>query len=154
MGIKDIINSFEKNFREYTELLRQLEGESQSQFLAQIQPDSRISLAQLATLEDEIVELRLKKIIKEEHPYIPQINIDKIINNSHYDREPLPKIRDHFLQQKKELLKLLYTLPSETWERTGVHEMEGHVPFKEFVRRMTVKDRKIIGDFRSSLGSS
>lgn len=153
MEIKELIDSFEQNFREYVRLLRSLNGDNQTQFLTSIIPDSKISLPHLVSLEDEIVELRLKKIIKEEHPYLPQINLDKIRNNSPYERRPLPEICDHFLRQKKELLKLLYSLPPETWERTGVHEMEGHVPFKEFIRRMTVKDRQILGNFKSVINA-
>lgn len=153
MEIKELIDSFEENFREYARLLRSLEEENRSEPRPQILPDSKFSLEQLASLEDEIVELRLKKIIKEEHPYIPQINVDKIKNSSSYERRPLPEVRDHFLRQKKELLKLLYSLPPETWERTGVHEMEGHVAFKEFIRRMTVKDKQILGNFKSALNA-
>jgi len=153
MEIKELIDLFEENFRDFSALLRQLEGNSNQKTPIQLPSDSQISLGQLANLEDEIIELRLKKILKEEHPYIPQINIEKIKNNSPYERLPLPQIRDHFLKQKKELLKLLYSLPSDNWNRTGVHEMEGHVAFKEFIRRMTVKDKQILGHFKSAVSA-
>lgn len=153
MKIKELINLFEENFREFSELLRQLEENSHQRTSIQLPPDSQISLGQLANLEDEIIELRLKKILKEEHPYIPQINMEEIKSKSPYERLPMPQISDHFLKQKKELLKLLYSLPSDKWNRTGVHEMEGHVAFKEFIRRMTVKDRQILGHFKSAVST-
>lgn len=151
MKIKELINSFEENFREFSELLRKLEKDSNGRTRIQLPPDSQISFGQLANLEDEIIELRLKKILKEEHPYIPQINMEEIKSKSPYERLPLPQVCNHFLKQKRELLKLLYSLPSDNWNRTGVHEMEGHVAFKEFVRRMTVKDKQILGQFKSTV---
>lgn len=153
MEIKELIILFEENFREFSGLLRRLEENFNGRTPIQLPPDSQISLGQLANLEDEIIELRLKKILKEEHPYIPQINMEEIKSKSPYERLPLPQIRDHFLKQKKELLKLLYSLPSDNWNRTGVHEMEGHVAFKEFIRRMAIKDKQILGHFKSSVST-
>jgi hypothetical protein len=151
MEIKDLIDNFEKNFIEYSRLLRKLKKKYSDESITSFGYDSEISLGQLANIESEIVELRLKKILKEEHPYIPQINLDNLKQNSDFDNLTLIQLCDHFLKQKKELLKLLYSIPSENWSRTGVHEMEGHIAFKELVRRMVVKDQQILGDFKSSL---
>lgn len=151
MEIKDLIDSFEKNFIEYSRLLRKLKKKYSDESITSFGYDSEISLGQLANIESEIVELRLKKILKEEHPYIPHLNLEKLKENSSFDNLTLIQLCDHFLHQKKELLKLLYSIPSENWNRTGVHEMEGHVAFKELVRRMVVKDQQILGNFKLSL---
>lgn len=151
MEIKELIRIFEENFLEYSRLLRKLNKENPREPTSRFLPDSEISIGQLTNLESEIIELRLKKILKEEHPYIPQINLEKLNQNSPFDRLPLMQLCDHFLKQKKEVLKLLYSLPTENWYRTGVHEMEGHVAFKELIRRMVVKDKQILGNFKSTL---
>lgn len=151
MEIKELIRIFEENFLEYSKLLRKLKKENPHESTSRFLPDSEISIAQLTNLENEIIELRLKKILKEEHPYIPQINIENLNHDPHFERLPITQIYDHFLKQKKEVLKLLYSLPIEYWDRTGVHEMEGHVAFKELIRRMVEKDRQILGNFKSTL---
>lgn len=150
MEIKELINIFEKNFIEYSRLVRKIKKKYSDESKPSPWYDSEISLGQLTDLENEIVELRLKKILKEEHPYLPQINIEKLKQNSLYDNLTIIQLCDHFIQQKKEILKLLYSIPSENWNRTGVHEMEGHVAFKELVRRMVEKDKQILGDFKSN----
>ena len=150
MEIKELINIFEQNFIEYSRVLRKVKKNHSDNSIPQWH-DSEISLEQLAILESEIVELRLKKILKEEHPYIPQINLEKLKQNYLYSNLSIIQLCDHYLQQKKEILKLLYSIPVENWDRTGVHEMEGHVAFKELVRRMVVKDKQILGNFKSTL---
>ena len=41
----------------------------------------------------------------------------------------------------QELIRLLHSTPAIYWDRTGFHELEGHVTFEEFVRRMIRKDK-------------
>lgn len=153
MELKDLINLFEKNFLEYSRLIRRIGENNSAESSIQSLSRLKIHIRQLARLEEEIVELRLKKILKEEHPYLPSIDIQNFNNNSSHQNQPFFEICNHFLKQRKELLKMLYSLPAENWNRTGVHEMEGHVAFKEFIRRMTEKDKQILGDFKSSLES-
>lgn len=153
MELKDLINLFEKNFLEYSRLIRKIEEDNSRESSLQSFSKLRIHIRELAKLEEEIVELRLKKILKEEHPYLPSIDVTNINNDSSYQNRPFLEICNHFLKQKKELLKMLYSLPAENWDRTGVHETEGHVAFKEFIRRMNEKDKQILGDFKTSLKS-
>ena len=51
---------------------------------------------------------------------------------------------EKFLNQRRDLLKLLYSLPTASWERTGIHKVEGHVSFKKLVRRIAEQDKKIL----------
>lgn len=153
MELKDLIKLFEKNFLEYSRLIRKMGEDTSRESSIQSLSELKIHIRQLANLEEEIVEWRLKKILKEEHPYLPSIDIQTLHNSSSYQNQPFLDICNHFLKKKKELLKMLYSLPAENWNRTGVHEREGHVAFKEFIRRMTEKDKQILGDFKSSLES-
>ncbi|KPJ96571.1 MAG: hypothetical protein AMJ53_00350 [Gammaproteobacteria bacterium SG8_11] len=153
MELKQLIDLFEKNFLEYARLIRKIGENNSRESSIQSLSKLKIHIRELANLEEEIVELRLKKILKEEHPYLPTIDVQTIQNNSSYQNQPFLEICNHFLKQKKEVLKMLYSLPAENWNRTGVHEREGHIAFKEFIRRMTEKDKQILGDFKSSLES-
>ena len=149
MELRDLIKLFEKNFLEYSRLIRKLGDDDANEPSIQSLTELKMHIRQLADIEEEIVEWRLKKILKEEHPYLPTINIQALHNSN--QEQPFLDICNHFLKKKKEVLKILYSLPADNWDRTGVHESEGHVPFKEFIRRMTEKDQQILGDFKSSL---
>jgi hypothetical protein len=149
--VRELIQTVESNFRQYVEILNKIEevfqhrgrnGEShQLQELVYI----------LAGIQDEIVNYRLKKILQEEHPYIPQLNMENIEEKSHRQNCSLTQLAETFLARRRELLKLLYSLPSESWERTGVHEKEGHVSFKEFVRRLAEKDQQSIAKLNRAI---
>jgi hypothetical protein len=95
----------------------------------------------LTSVEEDVIEYRLKKIIREEHPYLPAIDIDKIQQEYVLNSESLSKLFDKFLEQRQELIRLLHSTPAIYWDRTGFHELEGHVTFEEFVRRMIRKDK-------------
>ncbi|RMH80944.1 MAG: hypothetical protein D6681_18420 [Calditrichaeota bacterium] len=142
MDVRDLIQAVDENFRLYHQLLskiyeRPVGEDRQADMLNEL-------LRTIAVIQDEVVDFRLKKILQEEHPYLPQISIDKIRMNRDIQRIPLPQIVDHFLRQRQGLVKLLSSLSGDTWERTGVHEVEGHVSFKEFVRRLVEKDKEVL----------
>ncbi len=102
-------------------------------------------LSILAAIQEEVVDFRLRKIVTEEHPYLPLININKLKNQQYEKQLSIQQLSERFLQQRRDLIQLLSELPISMWERTGVHEVEGHVTFGELIRRMTVKDREILG---------
>lgn len=138
--MKELIQDLESNFRQYDAVLNQIvqaiPGENP--------PAIKELLYSLSSIQDEVVDYRLKKILKEEHPYIPQIQVEKFNEGSYQQPRSLDQLAQNFLSQRRELLKMLYTLPRESWNRTGVHEKEGHISFKELIRRMVEKDREIL----------
>jgi hypothetical protein len=139
--VKELIQTMEDNFRQYSEILNKI-GEVRQ---------LKERLYTLVALQDEIIDYRLKNIIREDHPYIPQIKVEEIKEKSLYRNYSFTQLAESFLTQRRELLKLLHSLPSESWERTGVHEKEGHVSFKEFVRRMAEKDQQNIAELSREL---
>ncbi len=152
MEIRELISKFEENFREYYKLLHSF-GEGNFSYLpSESSWDIRELLEVLADLEDEIIDFRLKKILEEEHPYLPKIRLERIKQNRLYRNFTLDEIVNHILQQRKSFLQILYVLPHEQWERTGVHEDEGHIPFRELVRRMVVKDQAVLKELSEKLG--
>ncbi len=147
-NIKELIDHIEKNFRDYYALLNSLRErkrllEEQSEV-----EELRDFFAQLTTIEEEVIEYRLKKVINEEHPYLPLIHTENF-NSTVYKEEAFLQIVEKFLKQRQELLKLLYSIPSNYWLRTGVHEEEGHITFQEFIRRMIEKDKANINFIKS-----
>jgi len=151
MNVHELINSFESHFREYYQLLNKLNEGNLSYIPNNSSWNLRDLLEMLADLEDEIIDYRLKKILEEEHPYLPQIRMERIRRNRIYRNFPLSRLVHHILQQRRSFLQLLYSLPPEKWERTGVHELEGHITFKEFVRRMIEKDKEILNQLHQAL---
>jgi hypothetical protein len=138
--VKELIQDLESNFRQYYAILNQIvqtiPGENP--------PAIKELLYSLSNIQDEVVDYRLKKILKEEHPYIPQIQVEKFSEKSFQQSCSLDQLAQNFLTQRRELLKMLYTLPRESWNRTGVHEKEGHISFKELIRRMVEKDQEVL----------
>ncbi len=144
MDVKDLIMSIEGSVKEYHNLLDQVEKPDYGTKSAAEPFQLRELVATIADIQDEVVSYRLLKILREEHPYIPQIKPDQIRLNVKRTSSSLKNIASNFLNQRKELLRILYTLPSENWNRTGVHEVEGHVSFKELIRRMIDKDQEVM----------
>lgn len=101
-------------------------------------------LTVLVIVQEEVVELRLNKILRAEHPYLPPIDINSLIEIRRTKNASIQELTDEFLKQRKSFLKLLGNLSPETWERTGFHEVEGHLTFRELVRRMNEKDGALV----------
>ncbi|MCB0261840.1 MAG: hypothetical protein R3C41_20200 [Calditrichia bacterium] len=139
MQNRELIQMVENSSRQYSSLLEnvhEIEGTIVHRLTRFLQT--------LTEIQDEVVDLRLKKILKEEHPYLPMIHVDRIQENTPYRKYSLYEISRTFINQRRELSKFLYNVPEELWKRTGVHENEGHVTFQEFVRRLTEKDHTTI----------
>ncbi|GAB4368904.1 MAG: hypothetical protein Kow0042_10340 [Calditrichia bacterium] len=143
--MKELIQHFETNSQNYQSLFNLLESkerqdQSDTEKVASLSDFISIQLA----IEDEIVEFRLKKILEEEHPYIPRINVDRYKSSKRKYGERISDIKDEFFRLRRDLINLLSGTPTDHWKRTGVHEQEGHVSFYEFVRRLVKKDDRNI----------
>jgi len=137
MDVRELIEAVENNYERYADLLEKLDNQSNS---------SQVStcVADLTEMEEEIVEYRLKKILEEENPYIPEI---KRSSKFYHSQDTSTMIAD-FLEKRRKLVRTLKTLPSMKWERQGLHAREGHVTFRELIRRLAEKDH----GFLSRLG--
>jgi len=109
------------------------------------------TLLQMTSVQEEVVNFRLQKILSEEHPYLPMLNINKLKQNKADKGLGLQQLCEDFLRERRKLLKMLTTLPEDSWARTGVHEVEGHVSFGEVVRRMSAKDQQLIEQLDATL---
>lgn len=142
MEIQHLIRELESNLHRFHELFAHLEGSDTG-------PPSLARLVHiLSTVHEEVVDYRLKKILREEHPYLPQIDPATLPAPVSPDSPP-QVTATRFLDRRRELIKLLERVPKESWKRTGVHETEGHVTFGELVRRMVEKDLSALEDLDS-----
>lgn len=149
MDILEIIYTLKDNYYKYISILGHFDSNHIKNYQDCYPEEIDKYIRQLSRIEDEVIEFRLKKILTEEHPYIPIIHADKIKLSNIYPNLSFPEVIDHFLKQRRELLKFLEKLPKEKWVRTGVHEKEGHVEFKEYVERLTKRDASIIEELES-----
>lgn len=146
----DLIRLMESNLRQLQSILEKADGGSPGK---NGHGGASISdlLAVELNLQEEIIDFRLMKILNEERPYIPQIHPTTL---SGHPAHSLSDCASRFLQQRRDLITLLRRTPREKWDRTGVHEVEGHVSFKEFIRRMVEKDQLLINELANFLHHS
>ncbi len=153
MERSNLIQQSTEVFNKISRLSRSLDG-----ILAKIDEKPQFhqihdTLLQLTSVQEEVVNFRLQKILSEEHPYLPMLNINKLKQNKADSGLGLQQLCEDFLRERRILLKMLTTLPENSWSRTGVHEVEGHVSFGEVVRRMSIRDQQLIKQLDATLAN-
>jgi len=136
----NLINNLEKNIKDFQVILKKVPNNPEVNLLTG-KGELRDFFCTVTAVEEDVLEMRLKKIVEEEHPYLPAIQIDKLKVSEEYYRYSLSDLVKQFLVQKEEILKFINKIPYYYWERTGVHELEGHVTFEEFVQRLIRNDQ-------------
>jgi len=139
MNIEELIDSVEGNLQQYDQTLDRIQqpGDNSRSQLTEL-------LKELVDIQDEVVDFRLKKILREENPYLPAIHPKKLRHDLPDQQYSLTEIQNLFLMRRRELIRFLNLTPAGSWSRTGVHELEGHITFKELIRRLVEKDKPII----------
>lgn len=135
--ITEVSEEFSRIYRDLQDILPSLRNSDRFRKVCDL-----ISI--MAAVQEEVVDFRLRKIVTEEHPYLPLININKLKNQQYEKHLSIQQLSERFLRQRRDLIQLLTELPASMWDRTGVHEVEGHVSFGELIRRMSVKDRELM----------
>lgn len=154
MEVLELISALEGNLNRYETILNKIDLKSLSNNNADLYWKIQERLVMLSSVQDEVVDFRLKKILSEEHPYLPQIEVSRLQHDNHRHNGSLAALADDFLKRRRELMTVLSSLPGEKWTRTGVHEVEGHITFGELVRRMTEKDLTIISQLDKLVASA
>ncbi|OGB61796.1 MAG: hypothetical protein A2Y94_05110 [Caldithrix sp. RBG_13_44_9] len=144
---KSLIKNIEENFKDFQSILYSLQ-QKDSEENRSSSDTLRDFFTTLMAVEEDVFEMRLKKIIDRENPYLPAIIPDKIKRQNYYDDGTLQEVIEKFLEQKKKLIKFLLNVPYGSWEKTGFHEVEGHVTFEEFIRRMIRNDKLNMSQIR------
>lgn len=141
MDVREMVQAHQQIFEAYHRLLSRIHKHSNA---TQEDPALSKQLFIIDRIQEEIINYRLQKILNQEHPYLPQIHPGKLEREWEHQRSPLSQIVQHFIKLRQQFLNTLNALPSDQWRRSGVHETEGHVTFKELVRRMIDKDRQVL----------
>ncbi len=138
---KSLIKIAEESYEHFMSILATLTQEIPGQ--SEFQENNLKAFFNLQTaIEEDVFEMRLKKIIDRENPYIPAIRTTNLPGTEKYDHQALQELIGLYLEQKKEVIKFLYNVPAFYWNRSGFHELEGHVTFEEFIKRMINNDKK------------
>ncbi len=144
---KSLIKSIEENLKDFQSILMSLWQHNQ-----ELDEETATTFKEYFTtimaIEEDVFEMRLKKIIDRENPYLPAIEPRRFKQENFYNERSLGEIIEKFFEQKRKIIKFLYNLPPHFWEKTGFHELEGHVTFEEFIRRMIRNDKLILGQIR------
>lgn len=143
IAIEELIKHLEQNFNSYIQLLNRINRDELSENSEALKKLTSF-FSTLTAVEDEVIEFRLKKIVEEKNPYLPEIDPKKLTQSYLNQNLSLAKIRQEFLTQRKMLLNMVHRIPNEYWNRTGVHASEGHIPFKELVFRMVKRDKQYL----------
>ncbi len=143
MDVKVLIQSIVGNFNQYQSILQKIAPFSNQPQAADTEIFAEINtiFLTLTEIQDEVIEFRLKKILSEQHPYLPVINPQKLNKNKSFSPA---EIQSLFVKQRSALQQIVESLPRENWERKGLHENEGHITFRELVRRLIEKDQVFI----------
>lgn len=141
MDVREMIQAHQQIFEAYHRLLSRIQHHGSTD---REDPALSKQLYLIDRIQEEIINYRLRKILEQEHPYLPQIRLSKLEHEWEHHPTTLSQITQHFIKLRQQLLSTLNALPSDQWRRSGVHETEGHITFKELVRRMIDKDRQVL----------
>lgn len=146
MEPRDLIQALEISYHDFIRIATELSNLENQNLSVQLVANDQCkkTLQLIIEIQDEILLLRLKKIIELENPYLPMLRIDKIkqrITNVDLTYE---QMIDIFKRLRQELLTFLSSIPAEKWSRIGLHETEGHITFREIVLRMIKKEQEIL----------
>jgi hypothetical protein len=137
---ESLIKNIEKNLRDFQIIYRRLPRNHGTESVI-MNHELKDFFGILTAIEEDILEMRLKKIVDQENPYLPAIRKENLKSMSGYYQLSLPDLMRGYLLQKEEILKFINNIPFYNWERTGVHELEGHVTFEELIRRIIKNDQ-------------
>lgn len=135
-----LIKSIENNLKDFQVIFRML-PRNHDTGTAIKNHELKDFFGTLTAIEEDILEMRLRKIIDQENPYLPAIRLENLrILGSSYQLSVL-ELMKRYIEQKIKILQFINKTPIYYWDKTGVHELEGHVTFEEFIRRLIKNDQ-------------
>jgi DinB family protein len=104
----------------------------------------------LADLEREGYGERIRRLLDEDRPHLPDFDGDRIARERSYRARSLAEGVAAFAAARAENLLRLRSLPSEAWGRTGTQEGVGEIRLEDVPRMMQRHDlshrREILGE--------
>ncbi len=94
----------------------------------------------LADLESEGFGARIRLLLGEERPFLPDFDGARLAREREYRRRPLGEGLQAFRAARESNLALLRSVPEEAWSRAGVQEGVGEVTLSDIPRLMREHD--------------
>ena len=103
-------------------------------------------LNSMIQIEEDVFELRIKRIMETENPYLPPVRIE-LTNYIPKDHSfTLEESIEIFLKLKVRILDYFMHLASNNYYRIGYHWKEGHITMQEIFDRYLQNDKKVRAD--------
>jgi hypothetical protein len=107
-------------------------------------PGGTLSLVEqawhLADLEREGYGERIRRLLNEDHPLLPDFDGDRIARERNYRARSLAEGVAAFTAARAENLRFLRSLPPEAWAREGIQEGVGEIRLEDVPRMMQRHD--------------
>ena len=96
----------------------------------------------LADLEREGYQPRLRALLSEEEPFLPDFDGARVARERQYRTRPLAAGIDAFAVARAATLELLASVPEDAWTRAGTQEGVGRVTLADVARAVLAHDRE------------
>jgi len=111
----------------------------------------RENVAHLRDIDTLAYEQRLVRIVREEHPTLPDVNGAQVALERDYATLPVEPELLAFEQSRAASIALLRTLDESMLERTAELETVGRVTLRELLERWITHDSEHLAEMRSLL---
>jgi len=98
-------------------------------------------LCYLRDLDREIITPRLYRVIEENNPFLPDVNISDWVEKRDYLTESGCSSLESFTQNRIELLNFIQGLPAKSWNRQAVGEENGPTTFEKLLGSLAANDQ-------------
>ena len=93
-------------------------------------------------IEEDIFELRFKKIIETQDPYLPPLDFELDQKNFYTVAPNLNLSLEQLIKLKLKIMNFILNLPNTSYDRYGYHWNEGHISLGQLVNRYVNNDVK------------
>src|SRR5262249_38453892 len=100
------------------------------------------NLCHLRDIEHEGYSVRLRRLLEEERPFLPDINGGRLARERDYNSQPVPSALEQFAGERMGNVALLYGLKAEQLSRSGTLEGVGDITVEALLGIMQQHDRE------------
>lgn len=112
------------------------------------------SVCHLLDIEREGYAVRIKRLLKEDHPVLEDIDGSRLARERDYNSQDMQAALEAFKDTRKDNIRILGSLGPDQFERQGILETVGPITLRALVRMMREHDdahRKEILELRGRL---
>ena len=97
-------------------------------------------ICHLRDIEQEGYAVRIEKILGEDHPFLPDLDGDKLAAERDYNRQPFDQALRSFVAARESNVRTLSGLSDEQMNRSAMFENVGVIKLAQLVRMMGEHD--------------